>query len=232
MKASVIIPAYNEEDTIGTTLDSLKGQDAEVIVVVDGDDSTEEIAREHEAVDKVISGNSSGAGEARNRGVEASDGDIVIFTDADSVVPERWVESHLDQYSEGVIGVGGPATSIEEDLKNRVLYKLLADYMYRVLWPLGFPTQPGFNCSFRKDIFEEEGGFNEEMPFMEDSELSLRMKDYGKIVYATETEVETSARREEEKGYLKVALKYINAYKDYYILDKRLEGTYFDNIEK
>lgn len=232
MKASVIIPAYNEEDSIGTTLDSLKGQDAEVIVVVDGDDSTEEIAREHQAVDKVISGNSSGAGEARNIGVEASEGEIVIFTDADSVVPDNWVEAHLEQYRDGVIGVGGPAASLETDMKNRVLYKLLADYMYRILWPIGLPTQPGFNCSFKKDVFQEEGGFNEEIPFMEDSELSLRMKHYGKIVYAPETKVKTSARREEEKGYVKVALKYINAYKNYYILDKDIEGSYFDNIEK
>lgn len=232
MKASVIIPAYNEEDSIADTLDCLQGQEAEVIVVVDGDDSTEEIARGHSVVDKVISGSSSGAGEARNKGVEASEGDIVIFTDADSVVPDDWVESHLEQYSDGVIGVGGPATSVEDDVKNKVLYKLLADYMYRVLWPLGLPTQPGFNCSFRKDVFEEEGGFNEEMPFMEDSELSIRIKDRGEIVYAPKTEVKTSARREEEKGYIRVALKYINAYKNYYILDKGIEGKYFDEIEK
>lgn len=233
MKASVIIPAYNEEDSIESTLDSLEASDAEVIVVVDGDDSTDEIARGHSVVDKVIKGDSSGAGQARNKGVDYAHGDVVIFTDADTVVPEDWVQSHLECYTdETVIGVGGPADSLEKDFKNRILYRFFGDYMYRISWPLGLTMQPGFNCSFKKEYFLEEGGFNEEIPFMEDTELSLRMKKYGKIVYEPATRVETSARRESENGYIMVALKYFKAYMNYYILGREINDSYFDKLDK
>lgn len=233
MDASVVIPAYNEEDSIGLTLDSLKGQDADVIVVVDGDDSTEQIAENHETVDKVISGEGTGAGAARNRGVDATEAEVVIFTDADTIVPGDWVEKHLRHYEdEDVVGVGGPAEPIEEGLKNRVMFKINVDYWYRVSWKFGFIQQPGFNASFRKKDFIEEGGFNEDISFLEDTELSLRMKEYGKIPYDKHTKVKTSARRENESGYIKMFVKFAKAYTNYYVLDRGIEQNYFDSEDE
>lgn len=228
VECSVIIPAYNEADTIGDTLDSLRGQEAEVVVVVDGDDRTGEIAEDHDTVSEVVDGSGNGAGAARNRGVCRSDGDVVLFTDADTLVSDDWVANHRRHYADRrVVGVGGPATSIRDDLKDRLLFKLLSDYWYRVTWPVGFVQQPGFNCSFRRRPFVEEGGFNEEIPFMEDTEMSMRMKERGRIVYDTDTEVATSARREVREGYFNLFLQYARAYLDYYVFDRELEDGYF-----
>lgn len=233
MDASVIIPAYNEEDSISLTLDSLKGQDAEVIVVVDGDDSTEDIAESHEAVDKVVSGEGTGAGAARNRGLEASNGEVVLFTDADTIVPSDWVKKHVRHYKdESVVGVGGPARPIEDSLKNRVMFRINVDYWYRISWKFGFIQQPGFNASFRKKDFTEEGGFNETISFLEDTELSLRMKKHGKIPYDKHTKVETSARRENELGYIKLFVKFAKAYTNHYILNRGIEQNYFDSEDE
>lgn len=230
MDASVIIPAYNEEDSIGLTLDSLKGQNAEVIVVVDGEDCTEDIAESHEAVDKIVSGKGTGAGAARNTGVEASKGEVVIFTDADTIVPDDWVKRHLSHYEDNsVVGVGGPARPIEDSLKNKAMFKINVDYWYRVSWKFGFIQQPGFNASFRKKDFMEEEGFNENISFLEDTELSLRMKKNGRIHYDKHTKVKTSARREKESGYVKLFVKFVRAYTNYYILDRGIEQKYFDS---
>lgn len=230
VNGSVIIPAFEEAESIKNTLNSLQGQDAEVIVVVDGDDATDEIARNHETVDRVIDGRRKGPGAARNRGVRQSEGDVALFTDADTIVPDDWVANHLRHYEDQqVVGVGGPATSIQDTLKDKLLFKLFSDYWYRVSWPLGFVQQPGFNCSFKKRAFLTEGGFNEQIPFLEDTELSLRMKKYGEIVYDPKTRVATSARREASEGYLSLFLTYTRAYFDYYVRDTELKGDYFEN---
>ncbi|WP_435102331.1 glycosyltransferase [Halarchaeum sp. P4] len=226
---SVVVPAYDEVETIGATLDSLRGQSTEVIVVT-GTAETRRIAADHDVVDVVVSGSGNGTGAARNRGAERALGDIVLFTDADTRVPDDWVETHRRHYTDpDVVGVGGPATALEGSLKDDILFKLLSDYWYRVSWPLGFVQQPGFNCSFRYSDFREVGGFDEEIPFMEDTELSLRMKERGEIVYDPATEVATSPRREVEEGYLSLFATYARAYTSYYLLGRDLRGEYFHN---
>jgi glycosyltransferase involved in cell wall biosynthesis len=90
---SVIIPAYNAERTLGRVLEALARQvprPEEVLVVDDAStDRTADVAREGGA--RVIRTEGNGfAGGARNRGWEASSGDIVVFLDADAVPAPDW----------------------------------------------------------------------------------------------------------------------------------------------
>ncbi|AUG47401.1 glycosyl transferase [Haloarcula taiwanensis] len=228
MDAAVIVPAYNEAESLARCLAPFESQPVELVVVVGGDDGTEQVARDAPFVDTVVRCDEGGAGIARNRGAEAATAPILLFTDADTVVPEDWVRLHLRHYTDDdVVGVGGPARPLEDSLKHRVLFKLLSDYWYRVSWPLGFVQQPGFNCSFRADAFEAAGGFDEDIPFMEDTELSLRMKDYGRIVYDADSCVATSARREADEGYLSLFAKYVRGYANHYILRREFDADYF-----
>ncbi|MFB6224504.1 MAG: glycosyltransferase [Haloarcula sp.] len=228
MDAAVIVPACNEAETLSRCLAPFESQAAELVVVAGGDDKTERVARETPFVDTVVRCDEGGAGTARNRGAAAATKSILLFTDADTVVPDDWVRLHLRHYADDdVVGVGGPARPLETSLKHRVLFKLLSDYWYRVSWPLGFIQQPGFNCSFRADTFESADGFNEEIPFMEDTELSLRLKDSGRIVYDTDTCVATSARREADEGYLSLFAKYLRGYANHYILRREFDADYF-----
>lgn len=85
MKFSVIIPAHNEQDTIGKALQSIRSQsftDYEVIVICDAcTDSTKEIAESYEA--KVIEIDAHSSGAARNAGLDAAQGEWILFCDAD-----------------------------------------------------------------------------------------------------------------------------------------------------
>jgi len=87
MNISAIIPAYNEEKTVGKIIDTLKRVDIvnEIIVVSDGsEDKTAQVAREHRA--KVIELlENMGKGAAIKNGLEVSKGDIVLFLDADLI---------------------------------------------------------------------------------------------------------------------------------------------------
>src|SRR5690242_10665128 len=90
---SVVIPARNAAETIGSVLDALAAQEpppGEVIVVDDAsDDATPEIAEARGA--KVIRLDAPRfAGGARNRGWEEAAGDVVVFLDADAVPADAW----------------------------------------------------------------------------------------------------------------------------------------------
>lgn len=230
MEATVVVPAYEEAETIGRTLDSLVCQDATVVVVVDGEDGTREVAADHPAADVVLEGEARGAGAARNRGAAAATGDVLLFTDADTVVPPDWVERHLAHYdTEAVVGVGGPAQPLGGSRLDEALYTLLSDWWYRVSWPLGFVQQPGFNASVRRPTFEAVGGYDESLPFQEDTELSMRLKQRGRIVYDPDCVVRTSPRREHEEGYVGLFLRNLRGYVRQFVLGRRAEEAYFES---
>ncbi|RLD14378.1 MAG: glycosyltransferase family 2 protein [Caldiserica bacterium] len=87
MKVSVIIPAFNEEKTIGEVVETARNNPFvdEVIVVNDAStDRTPIIAKKKGA--KVINFNQNkGKGWAYYEGVKASEGDIIVFLDADLI---------------------------------------------------------------------------------------------------------------------------------------------------
>lgn len=84
---SVLIPAYNEADRIGVTLEhlrsSLMNQEHELIVIDDGSrDGTGEIARQNGAQVVVLAVN-QGKGRAMNQGIKIARGEILLLVDAD-----------------------------------------------------------------------------------------------------------------------------------------------------
>lgn len=87
MKTAVIIPAYNEEKTIGNIIDVVRGVPfvEEIIVVSDGSvDNTAEVARAHQA--RVITLEENlGKGGAMMVGVNSTDADLILFLDADLI---------------------------------------------------------------------------------------------------------------------------------------------------
>ena len=90
MKLSVIIPCYNERETIGQIVEAVRGsswKDLEIIIVDDcSSDGTAEILKGEveQSVDKVIYHDvNRGKGAALRSGIREATGDIVIIQDAD-----------------------------------------------------------------------------------------------------------------------------------------------------
>ena len=88
---SVIIPAFNEEKTIGGCLKSLKNQSykqMEIIVVDDGSsDSTRNIVKGFSDI-KLLTQSHKGPGQARNLGASNAKGEILIFVDVPAIRPD------------------------------------------------------------------------------------------------------------------------------------------------
>ncbi|MEU0965820.1 dolichyl-phosphate beta-glucosyltransferase [Streptomyces sp. NPDC005917] len=108
---SVVVPAYNEEERLGPTLDAVTRYLAdnesrfgswEVIVADDGStDGTREVALEHPYVRLVTSDRNRGKGNALRLGVAASSGRRVLVTDADLAAPIEELERLDKALSEG-----------------------------------------------------------------------------------------------------------------------------------
>ena len=83
---TAIVPALNEEKTIGNVVSELKKAKHvdEVIVVSDGStDNTVEVAKKAGADNVRINKTSQGKGEAMQKGMRATDANIILFVDAD-----------------------------------------------------------------------------------------------------------------------------------------------------
>lgn len=98
---SVIVPAFNCEDTISRCLDSILNQtiadELEIIVVNDGStDSTGELLAGYEENNsdriKVLNQKNSGPGCARNRGLAEAQGEYIGFVDADDFIEPNMFE--------------------------------------------------------------------------------------------------------------------------------------------
>jgi GT2 family glycosyltransferase len=217
METAVVVPAYNEREGIERALDALAGQEATVVVVVGGSDGTEAAARAHPAADRVVDDErEDGPAAARNQGARSVDSEVVCFTDADTVVGPGWVARHSAHYHDPrVVGVGGPLRALDGDRSDELLFRLLSDWWYRVSWPTGFVQASGNNCSYRREAFLAAGGFDESLPFMEDTDCSLRMRAHGDVVYDRHAWVETSVRRQREAGYLALFATYAAGYARY-----------------
>lgn len=107
---SVIIPVYNERDSIKELCDSIvlffegRQEDYEIIIVDDhSSDGSDEIIRSLEsgAVSSIRHERNKGVGAARTTGVNAAKGEYVLFTDADmtyKVSDFAQVLDSLDEY--------------------------------------------------------------------------------------------------------------------------------------
>lgn len=83
---AVIVPAYNEEATVGEVVDVAKAASLvdDVIVVDNGSsDDTGQVAADHGA--RLVSHSEGGKGQAMAAGVAATDADVIVFLDADLI---------------------------------------------------------------------------------------------------------------------------------------------------
>ena len=106
MRVSFLIPAFNEEATIGEVLERIDGLglDAQVVVVDDGSrDRTAEIAERHGAT--VIRQANAGKGAAIRAAIGAIDGDIAVIQDADMEYDPVEVPELIEPIVRGVADV-------------------------------------------------------------------------------------------------------------------------------
>jgi dolichyl-phosphate beta-glucosyltransferase len=186
---SVIIPAFNEESLIVSTLDCLhtylsaRPQSFEILVVDDGSqDKTVEFVRQlqkrHERLRLLSNPQNMGKGFSIQRGVLESHGQIIIFTDADLPYKLDAIDGFLQALQSGCeLAIGSrvlPGSEVKGVPMLRYAAGQIFSWMVQAVLFQGLPdTQCGFK-SFKaqaaKDIFRRLTiggfGFDVEMLFI------------------------------------------------------------------
>lgn len=201
---SIIIPALNEAQNIEPTIRALRSharsECQKQIIVVDGGskDATADIAR---ALDvEVIEQPHAPKGRAflLNKGVEAAIGDIVLFLDADSIVPQGYDEDILNILEKPKV-VGG---AFEFTLDGAEFGLRVVEFINRTryrIWKRYYGDQGIF---VKKDIFYKVGKYPQ-IGLMEASDFCVALAKQGKISLIRKPML-TSARRFLDHGIYRV----------------------------
>jgi glycosyltransferase involved in cell wall biosynthesis len=191
---SVIVPAYNRAHTVSETIDSVLQQtypNVEVIVVDDGSkDNTQEILRAYGARIRNIRQDNAGQMVARNRGIQEARGEIITFLDSDDLWLPHCVERHVRVLQKAPAEVpcslangwlhfadGRKMTSFQNSHLSSPLEEGLCLNMPDIL-----ATRFVMFCQFvaiRREALDKTHGFDEDLKFMEDYALPLRLSLLG-----------------------------------------------------
>ena len=209
---SVIIPAYNEEALLPSTLSSLhlamdsiphRGE----IIVVDNNstDNTNQIAQKYGA--RVVFEPFRQIAKARNSGARAAASDFFIFLDADTILPAQLLQNALSLLERGKCCGGGTLITFDSQLP------FLAGRLVK-LW--NWLSQTGklaagsfIFCLSRG--FYEIGGFDEHVFAGEEIFFSRKIRSWGKkknlrFIIIADQNVITSGRKFHWYSSIQIAL--------------------------
>jgi glycosyltransferase involved in cell wall biosynthesis len=200
---SVVIPCYNEESFIETTLLSLIGQsiineypEYFEIVLANNNSTDNSVAIAENYVDKVINVNQKGKLYARNEGINAASGNIIVAADADIYFPSSWLNTllepfnniHSSTYDANISGSTGSVFNPDIPGIPVQLYNIAQFLDKRFVHTT---VISGANSAFWKHKYYQIGRFNEnfnqmsinEMHYEEENKFGKELSKLGKIVY-------------------------------------------------
>lgn len=176
MLISVIIPAFNEERYLPETLSSILRARAECrcgveLIVVDNAsvDRTMQVARHWGAT--VVREDVHNVGRVRNAGAAAAQGDVLVFVDADTVVPLRFLDGVAEAMSDPTCIGGRP------DVCHYPKLQLLRIYFRAWKWiglKLGIAQGAAQFC--RASAFRSLNGYDESLFMGEDVDFYWRLR--------------------------------------------------------
>lgn len=212
MKVSVIIPAYNEEQCLPGTLERIYGALSTVpcpseIIVVDNDsqDRTKQVAESFGA--RVYPEKEHNISRVRNTGARNSTGDVLIFIDADTLVPEALFQKITAVMADEECYGGAVAVEYEK-LERKWMKYYLSGWKF---WGRVFNMAQGAAQFCRASAFEKLEGYNQTIFMGEDIEFYWRLSKFAKrnkgyLYFIEHPKVITSSRRFDKMSLWKTLL--------------------------
>lgn len=225
MKFSVVIPAFNEVEYIARSIRALKSQNIKrscfEIIVVDNNstDQTFNLAVKSGA-DKIVKERKQGTNAARQRGYRESQGEIIVFLDADSEPPSNWLKKIEKELSrKGVGAVSGPYDYQFSGFKEKLCKIYTRNLFPKVSTILRFIFRKksgviiGGNFAVLRSTIEKIGGLPQLAFWGDDAAIAMLIsRRVGKVVFKPELTIKSSSRRFEKTGFVKLSLLYSVAY--------------------
>jgi len=229
MLISVVIPCYNEEKVIAACLTALVNQitsySFEVVVINNNstDQSAEIIKRFQDILNlKIIQQKKKGRGPARKTGFEYAKSDIILSTDADTIVPINWIDTLVNNLILNKnIAVTGSSKIVDCGWFANTIFNFIQPIsmkFYRIF--MGHYWLSGFSFGIYKNIYKKSGGFDENINGLEDIDLSFKVSKIGIIKYIPDIPVIFSGRRF-SKGLFKGMFSYVYLFIVYLLFRKK-----------
>lgn len=204
LQCSVIVTTWKRPVLLAKTLESFLGQTyplLEIVVVCDGEDAdVRAIGRQfsqYQRIRWVFHPENRGLPAARNTGVSAAAGDVVLFSDDDIIASPHLVALHMQHHNRAGkyrrIWVGGRIIENPDrehtNCLNRRLHVAWSQVLDRTVDRFTNPQYDrigdeveqsvwcGLNCSISKATFLALGGFNERLR-ASDEEMELGQRLY------------------------------------------------------
>ena len=207
---SIIIAAYNEEEVIARRIENLLKQDypkekMEIIVASDGStDRTVEIAKKYEGQGVRVLDFKKNRGRAavHNDAVDVAKGEILLFTDAETIFEKNFVKNGVKWLANNRYGCGAGEFEFyyKDDIgrSENIYWKIEKKMRYWEFWLDILPFASGGCFFIRKELYEK-------IPYYSDIDnlltLSTIAKGY-KIFYAKDAKAYDFAVQG-EKSYFK-----------------------------
>lgn len=176
---SIVVPTLNEEYRLPRLVRSLKLQSFkqyELIVADAGStDRTRTIARNGGA--RVVTGGLPGKG--RNAGARVAKAPIILFLDADVVIPKDWLEQTYLEFTERKLDVAAIPLRVDSPGVNRRVVEAMWNSYVRIVGNFR-PQTAGWGTMIRAERFQDAGMYNETLRFSEDLELGWRAAKGGR----------------------------------------------------
>lgn len=194
LTVSVVVPVYKGGDDFRRCIEALRQlrpAPLEILIVVDGPDREAVEAARASGLNVLQMERNRGPAAARNAGAAVAKGDLLLFLDADILVPEDAIAKARESFQRepgltAIFGSYDDQPAAENFLSQ--YRNLLHHYVHQ--HSLEQATTFWSGCGvIRRDVFLESGGFNPDYtcPSIEDIELGYRLTDAGHRIRLVKT---------------------------------------------
>jgi glycosyltransferase involved in cell wall biosynthesis len=184
IRATIVVPLYQDAASIESCLDSLLAQtcavDLEIIVVDDGSrDGGDRLVEPYPV--RLIRQKNGGPASARNRGATEATGPILLFLDSDCLVECDWAEKVVGHFDDPTLTAvlcplaprqdGVVPALVQSEIEERY------DRLRNESRQIDFLAGAAF--AVRTETFKRLRGFNEGFRYNEDVEFAYRLTEAG-----------------------------------------------------
>ncbi len=236
VRTSVLIPAYNEEEFLAQTLravhasfSALSRADYEIVVCDNNSsDGTARVAEGGGA--RVVFEPHNQMSRARNTAARAASGEHFIFLDADTTLDPALLSATLERLESGRVAGGGALVRI--DTAHPGWYGTIFHWGWNRLSFIR-KLAPGLYIYCLRRVWEEVGGFDEELYFFEDVFFSKAMRRWGRthkmsVAIIRKPKVLTSSRKLQWYSGWKLTKQMLVAFLPHSIKNRDRWGVWYD----